>query len=114
MKTIIWHNPRCSKSRAGLKYLEEQGIDHEVVRYLDTPPSEAQIREVLGKLGISPRKLMRTKEAIYRELGLKNVTDDDALIAAMAEHPKLIERPVVIHRDKAVVARPAEKIAEIV
>jgi len=113
MKTIIWHNPRCSKSRAGLKYLEEQRIDHEVVRYLDTPPSEAQIREVLGKLGMAPRELMRTKETIYRELGLKNVTDD-ALIAAMAEHPKLIERPVVIHGDKAVVARPAEKIAEIV
>jgi len=113
MKTIIWHNPRCSKSRAGLKYLEEQGIDHEVVRYLDTPPSEAQIREVLGKLGMAPRELMRTKEALYRELGLKNVTDDDALIAATAEHPKLIERPVVIHGDKAVVARPAERIAEI-
>jgi len=113
MKTIIWHNPRCSKSRAGLKHLEEQGIDPEVVRYLDTPPSEAQIREVLRKLGMAPRELMRTKEAIYRELGLKNVTDDDALIAAMAEHPKLIERPVVIHGDKSVVARPAEKIAEI-
>ncbi len=114
MQTIIWHNPRCSKSRAGLKYLEEQGIDHEVVRYLDAPPSEAQIRELLSKLGMAPRELMRTKEAIYRELGLKNVTDDDTLIAAMAKHPKLIERPVVIHGDKAVVARPMEKIAEIV
>ena len=114
MQTIIWHNPRCSKSRAGLNYLEEQGVDHEVVRYLDTPPSEAQVRDVLSKLGMAPRELMRTKETIYRELGLKEVTDDDALIAAMAKHPKLIERPIVIHGDKAVVARPAEKIAEIV
>lgn len=113
MKTIIWHNPRCSKSRAGVKYLEEQGIDHESIRYLDTPPTEQEIRDILGKLGMAPRELMRTKEAIYRELGLKNVTDDEALIAAMAEHPKLIERPVVIRGDKAVVARPAEKIAEI-
>ena len=114
MKTIIWHNPRCSKSRAGLQYLEEQGIDHEVIRYLDTPPSEAQIRDILSKLDMAPRELMRTKEEIYRELELKNITDDDALIAAMAEHPKLIERPVVIRGDKAIVARPMEKIAEIV
>ncbi len=113
MKTIIWHNPRCSKSRAGLKYLEEKGIEHEVVRYLDTPPSAEELTEVLQKLGMSPRELMRTKETIYRELGLKEVTDDAALIAAMAEHPKLIERPVVIRGDKAVVARPAEKIDEV-
>ena len=113
METIIWHNPRCSKSRAGLKYLEEKGIEHEVVRYLDTPPSAQEIQDVLGKLGMAPRELMRTKEAIYRELGLKDVTDDAALIAAMAEHPKLIERPVVIRGDKAVVARPAERIDEI-
>jgi len=113
MKTIIWHNPRCSKSRAGLNYLEEKGIEHEVVRYLDTPPSAQEIQDVLGKLGMAPRELMRTKEAIYRELGLKDVTDDAALIAAMAEHPKLIERPVVIRGDRAVVARPAEKIDEI-
>ena len=114
MQTIIWHNPRCSKSRAGLNYLEEQGVDHEIVRYLDASPSEAQVRDVLSKLGMAPRELMRTKETIYRELGLKEVTDDDALIAAMAKHPKLIERPIVIHGDKAVVARHAEKIAEII
>jgi len=113
METIIWHNPRCSKSRAGLKYLEEKGIEHEVVRYLDTPPSAQEIQDVLGKLGMAPRELMRTKEAIYRELGLKEVTDDATLIAAMVEHPKLIERPVVIRGDKAVVARPAEKIDEL-
>jgi len=113
MKTTIWHNPRCSKSRAGLKYLEEKGIDHEVIRYLDTPPSVEELTEVLQKLGMVPRELMRTKEAIYRELGLKDVTDDAALIAAMAEHPKLIERPVVIRGNKAVVARPAERIDEV-
>ena len=113
MKTIIWHNPRCSKSRAGLKYLEEKGIEHEVVRYLDAPPTVEELTDLLKKLGMTPRELMRTKEVIYRELGLKEVTDDTALIAAMAEHPKLIERPVVIRGGKAVVARPAEKINEL-
>ena len=113
MKTTIWHNPRCSKSRAGLKYLEEKGIEHEVVRYLDTPPTAEGLTDVLAKLGMKPRELMRTKEAIYRELKLKDVSDDAALIAAMAEHPKLIERPVVIREEKAVVARPVERIDEV-
>ncbi len=113
MSIIIWHNPRCSKSRAGVKYLEEKGVDHEIVKYLDNPPTAEEIREVLGKLGITARELMRTKEAIYRELKLKEVEDEDALIAAMAEHPKLIERPVVIHDDKAAIGRPAEAIGAI-
>jgi len=113
MSTIIWHNPRCSKSRAGVKYLEEKGVDFEIRKYLDNPPTAEEIREVLGKLGITARELMRTKEAIYRELKLKDVEDEDALIAAMAEHPKLIERPVVIHGDKAVIGRPAEAIGAI-
>ncbi len=113
MKTTIWHNPRCSKSRAGLKYLEEKGIEPEVIRYLDTPPTVQELTDLLKTLGMAPRELMRTKEAIYRELKLKEVTDDAVLIAAMAEHPKLIERPVIIRGDKAVVARPAERIDEI-
>ena len=113
MSVVIWHNPRCSKSRAGVKYLEEKGVDFTIRKYLDNPPGAEEIREVLNKLGISARKLMRTKEAVYKELNLKEVTDEDALIEAMAAHPKLIERPVVIHRDKAVVARPAEAIDTI-
>jgi len=113
MSIVIWHNPRCSKSRAGVKYLEEKGVDFEIVKYLDNPPGTEEIREVLNKMGLSARELMRTKEATYRELKLKEVEDEDALIAAMAEHPKLIERPVVIHGDKAVIGRPAEAIGAI-
>jgi len=110
MSIIIWHNPRCSKSRAGVKYLESKGVDFEIVAYLKNPPSADEIRTVLHKLGLPARKLMRTKEAIYKELNLKTVEDEAALIDAMAAHPRLIERPVVIRGDRAVIARPAEQI----
>jgi arsenate reductase len=112
-KIVVWHNPRCSKSRNGIKYLDEKGVEYEVRRYLDEPPTPEEIREVLRKLGMRPRELMRTKEKLYRELGLKEVEDDEKLIEAMAEHPKLIERPIVIKGDKAVVARPETRIDEI-
>jgi arsenate reductase len=105
-KIVVWHNPRCSKSRNGIKYLDEKGIEYEVRRYLDEPPTVDELKEVLRKLGMKPRELMRTKEKIYRELGLKDVEDDEKLIEAMVEHPKLIERPIVIRGEKAVVARP--------
>jgi len=110
----IWHNPRCSKSRNAATLLEERGIEAEVVKYLDTPPSKEEIKEVLKMLGISARELMRTKEAIYKELNLKNVEDEEKLIEAMAEHPKLIERPVVIKDGKAALGRPIEKIIELI
>jgi len=112
-EVIVWHNPRCSKSRNGIKYLDEKGIDYEVRRYLDEPPTVEELKDLLKKLGMKPRELMRTKEKIYRELGLKDVEDEEKLIEAMAEHPKLIERPIVIKGDKAVVARPETKIDEI-
>lgn len=110
----IWHNPRCSKSREALKLLEEQGIEATIVKYLETPPTEAEIRQVLSMLGIGARDLMRTKEALYKELNLKDVTDEDALIRAMVEHPKLIERPVVIKGDKAVLGRPPQTVVDLV
>ena len=109
----IWHNPRCSKSRNAVALLEEQGVEAEVVKYLETPPSKDEIVEVLKMLGISARELMRTKEDIYKELGLKDVRDEDALIDAMVAHPKLIERPVVIKDGKAAIGRPIENIVEI-
>ncbi len=112
-RIIVWHNPRCSKSRNGIRYLDEKGVEYEVYRYLDEPPTVEELKRVLKKLRMSPRELMRTKEAIYRELGLKEVTEDEKLIEAMAEHPRLIERPIVIHGEKAVVARPENKIDEI-
>lgn len=108
----IWHNPRCSKSRQGLALLEESGMDATVVKYLTTPPSTDEIKAVLKKLGIPARELMRTKEAIYKELGLKMVDDEEKLIEAMAEHPKLIERPVFIMEERAIIGRPPEKVIE--
>jgi len=106
----IWHNPRCSKSREAMKLLEENGVEADVVKYLEVEPDEKMIKDVLKKLGINARELMRTKEDIYKELGLKDVADEALLIKAMAENPKLIERPVVIKGDKAVIGRPPEKI----
>jgi len=111
MKTIqIYHNPRCSKSRAGLALLEEKGIDVEIIRYLDTPPTAEALTTLLQKLGMKPRALMRTKETIYKELGLEEIEDETHLIEAMAAHPKLIERPIVVKGDKAVIGRPLENI----
>ena len=110
---VVWHNPRCSKSRNGIKYLDEKGVEYEIRRYLDEPPTVEELKTVLKKLRMSPRELMRTKEAIYRELGLKEVTDEEKLIEAMAEHPRLIERPIVIRGERAVVARPENKIDDI-
>jgi arsenate reductase len=112
-KLTILHNPRCSKSREALKILEENGINAEIVKYLDTPPSEEEIKTILKMLGISARELMRTKEALYKELNLKDVTDENALIKAMAENPRLIERPIVIKDGKAVIGRPPEKVLDL-
>ena len=112
-KTIIWHNPRCSKSRNAAALLEEKGIDAEVVKYLDTPPSREEIVEVLGMLGVSARELMRTKEEIYKTLNLKDENNEDKLIDAMVANPKLIERPIVIKDGKAAVGRPIENIIEL-
>lgn len=108
---IIWHNPRCSKSRAVLDRLTARGINPIVVRYLDTPPDAVKIAAVLGILGVGARALIRKGEPEYKALGLDDpAIDDSALIAAMAAHPKLIERPVVIHRHRAVIGRPTEAV----
>ena len=111
---VLYHNPRCSKSRAALALLEERNVDLEVVRYLETPPGEAALRELLGKLGMTPLELMRRGEARYRELGLKaaGVSDDDR-IRAMAGNPILIERPIYISGNKAVIGRPPERVLEL-
>jgi len=109
----IYHNPRCSKSRNALALLEEQGIEAEVVKYLDTPPSKEELVELLKMLGLSARELMRTKEERYTELGLKDVNDEDALIEAMVQNPKLIERPIVVKDGKAAIGRPIENIIEL-
>ena len=113
-KVTIWHNPRCSKSRNAVVLLEEQGVEAEVVKYLDTPPSKEELAQMLKMLGITARELMRTKEDIYKELKLKDVNDENALIEAMVANPKLIERPIVIKDGKAAIGRPIENIVELI
>jgi arsenate reductase len=114
MKVTIFHNPRCSKSRETLQLLQAQGIEPEIVEYLKTPPSFAQLDEILHKLNLQPRQLMRVKEAEYAELGLKNETlSREALINSMIHNPKLIERPIVLANDKAAIGRPPEAVLTI-
>ena len=111
---ILYHNPRCSKSRGALELLESAGHSVSVRRYLETPPSADELKTLLGKLGIPARQLLRSGEDEYKSLLLDNpALDDDALIAAMAAHPKLIERPILIAGDRAVVGRPPEKVLEL-
>lgn len=110
----IFHNPRCSKSRQALTLLEERGIQPEVVKYLETPPDTRQLKEILSRLGIPARQLLRKGEDEYKSLGLadENLTED-ALVLAMAEHPKLIERPIVLANGKAVLGRPPKQVLAI-
>jgi arsenate reductase len=110
----IYHNPRCSKSRQTLELLREQGIDPEVIEYLQSPPDEKTLGELLEKLGLAPGELLRTKEDEYQELGLDAKKDDPAaLIRAMVENPILIERPIVVKGDQARLGRPPEQVLEI-
>lgn len=112
--TIIWHNPRCSKSREALKLIRDQGIEPEVVEYLKTPPSADEIKAVLAMTSLGPRELMRKKEAPYKERDLGDASlSDDALVAAMHDAPILIERPVVIRGKKAALGRPPEAVLEV-
>lgn len=113
MHCTIWHNPKCSKSRTALEILQEKGVETEVVKYLESVPTKEMIKELLAKLNISARELMRTKEEVYKELGLKEITDEESLIDAMVANPKLIERPIVILDNKAIIGRPPEKILEL-
>jgi arsenate reductase len=106
-----WHNPRCTKSRQALALLQDKGVTPTVREYLKAPPSTAELQTVIAALGLpSARDLMRTKEDAYKQLGLKDVSDEAALIQAMADNPKLIERPVLINGAKAAIGRPTEAI----
>lgn len=110
----IYHNPRCSKSRQTLALLEERGIEPEIIQYLNTPPSEAELSQTLQLLGLSPRELMRNKEAEYSEAGMDNPELSDAeLIALMVANPKVIERPIVLANGKAAIGRPPESVLDI-
>lgn len=107
----IWHNPRCSKSRQTLQLIRDRGIEPTVVEYLKTPPSEAELNRALKALGVTPRELIRSKEALYAELSLDDDGVTDAvLVAAMHENPVLIERPVVFRGERAVMGRPPQNV----
>ncbi|PID42005.1 MAG: arsenate reductase (glutaredoxin) [Proteobacteria bacterium] len=110
----IYHNPRCSKSRQTLALLEEKGIRPTIIKYLETPPDQATLTDIIDKLGIKPRELLRTKEAEYKEAGLNNPElTDDQVIALMQQYPKLIERPIVVRGNRAVVGRPPENVEQL-
>ncbi|OXY81754.1 arsenate reductase (glutaredoxin) [Oceanimonas doudoroffii] len=114
MSLFIYHNPRCSKSRETLALLQDKGLEPEVIKYLDTPPSADQLKTLLTQLGMaSARQLMRTKEEVYKTLGLADVTDEKALLEAMVANPKLIERPIVVCNGKAALGRPPEQVLDI-
>ena len=114
MQVTIYHNPRCSKSRATLALLEEHGSAPRIVHYLDTPPSTSELRDLLGALGLEARDLLRSGESEYRELDLgRSELDDAALLEAMHRHPRLIQRPIVVAAGRARIGRPPEAVLEI-
>lgn len=113
MSVVIYHNPRCSKSRQTLALLEENGVEPHIVKYLEQTPSVDELKTLFSQLGLSKvRDMMRTKEEIYKELQLADA-DDEALFRAMAEHPKLIERPIVVNNGHAKHGRPPEQVLEL-
>ncbi|MCG3744456.1 arsenate reductase (glutaredoxin) [Vibrio cincinnatiensis] len=115
MSVIIYHNPKCSKSRETLALLEAQHAQPTIIKYLETPPDVAQLKQLYTQLGLpTVRSMMRTKEALYQTLNLADETlSDDVLFQAMAEHPKLIERPIVVANGQARHGRPPEQVLEI-
>lgn len=114
MTVTILHNPRCSKSRATLTLLKDNGVEPEIVEYLEAPPAPAELESILDKLGLEPRDVIRKGEKVYKELDLADpALPDAALITAMVEHPILIERPIVVNGDKAAIGRPPENVLEI-
>ncbi len=114
MSVEIFHNPRCSKSRQTLALLQEKGIEPQVTEYLTSPPTKGRLTEILKMLDMQPRDLMRKGEAEYKENNLGDTAlSNDVLINAMVDHPKLIERPIVIANGKARIGRPPESVLEI-
>ncbi len=114
-KTIIFHNPRCSKSRQTLAILEEHNLEVVVIKYLDNPPSEEKIRELLAELNLDIRGIIRTGEQEYKEFGFDdNTLSDDELISKLTKHPKVMQRPIVSHNGRAIIGRPPENVLDII
>ena len=111
----IYHNPRCSKSRQTLALIEEKGLTPTIIRYLESPPDAAEISDLLMKLGISARALLRKGQQDYKDQNLENTRLSEAeLIDAMATYPKLIERPIVVKNNKAILGRPPENVLDLI
>ncbi|MDH3589908.1 MAG: arsenate reductase (glutaredoxin) [Gammaproteobacteria bacterium] len=114
MTVTLYHNPRCSKSRATLGMLRDRGLEPDIILYLETPPDQAALRNIIEMLGISPRQLLRTSEKEYGELGLADpALSDDRLIEAICSHPRLMQRPIVLNAGKARIGRPPESVIDI-
>jgi len=113
-KTRIYHNPKCSKSREALRTIRDMGEEPEIIEYLKTPPSKAELKSLLKDMGLKPRELLRKNESLYKELALDDPSlSDDAIIAAMHAHPILIKRPIVVTRKGTRLCRPPERLDEI-
>ncbi len=110
----IYHNPRCSKSRQTLVLLQERGVEPEVVLYLEAPPDRAELESLFAKLGKGPHEVVRRGEDEYKSAGLDKTSSDDAVMDAMLAHPRLIERPIVVRGDRAVLGRPPENVLELI
>lgn len=115
MSMTLYHNPRCSKSRQALALLQEHGFEPDVVRYLEAPLNSAALHTLLGQLNMSARELLRTGEKTYKDLNLGDESlSEQAIIDAIAEHPVLMERPVLVYGERALVGRPPERVLELV
>ena len=113
-KILIYHNPRWGKSRESVKILEDSGQKYEIVNYIDSPPSPEELKILADKMGIKAHEFIRRKESIFKELGLQShLEDENTLFQHMSGNPKLIERPIVVKGNKAVLGRPPEKIMEL-
>ncbi len=110
----IYHNNRCSKSRCGLQILEDSGKDFEIVKYLEDIPTSSELKDIIKLLGITPLQLVRQGEAIWKKEYIGKDLSDNEIVTAMVTHPKLIERPIVINGNKAVIGRPPELIANLI
>ena len=109
----IYHNPRCGKSRGALALLEEKGIHPHIIEYLKTPPTKQELRAMLIKLGMKPEQLVRKGEAIYREKFAGKILSDEQWLEALVKNPMLIERPIVVKGDRAVIGRPPENVMKL-
>jgi len=115
MKNLkIYHNPRCSKSRKTLQIIRDHGVEPEVIEYLKTPPTESEIKKISNLLGLDPKRFVRTSENDFKENGLsEKISDNEAMFRLMAKFPKVIERPIVVSDDSAIIGRPPEKVLKI-